>query len=63
VEEAEAMLKGKSVEEASRSLERAGQAAGRAAQAISDLHGAQDYKEHIVGVLLKRAFQRAVNQS
>ena len=63
VEEAEAMLKGKSVEDASRNLASAGQAAGRAAQAISDLHGAQDYKEHIVGVLLKRAFQRAVGQS
>jgi len=63
VAEAEAMLKGKSIEEASRNLASAGQAAGRAAQAISDLHGAQDYKEHIVGVLLKRAFQRAVGQS
>jgi len=60
VAEAEAMLTGKSIEEASRNLASAGQAAGRAAQAISDLHGAQDYKEHIVGVLLKRAFQRAV---
>jgi carbon-monoxide dehydrogenase medium subunit len=63
VAEAEAMLKGKSIDEARRNLASAGQAAGRAAQAISDLHGAQDYKEHIVGVLLKRAFQRAVGQS
>jgi CO/xanthine dehydrogenase FAD-binding subunit len=62
VPEAEGLLKGKSVEEASRNLSGAGQVAGRAAQAISDLHGAQDYKEHIVGVLLKRAFQRAVAQ-
>ena len=60
VAEAEAMLKGKSIEEATCNLASAGQVAGRAAQAISDLHGAQDYKEHIVGVLLKRAFQRAV---
>ena len=60
VGEAEAMLTGKSIEEASRNLASAGQVAGSAAQAISDLHGAQDYKEHIVGVLLKRAFQRAV---
>ena len=60
VAEAEAMLKGKSIEEATRNLASAGQVAGRAAQAISDLHGAQDYKEHIVGVLLKRTFQRAV---
>jgi carbon-monoxide dehydrogenase medium subunit len=62
VPEAEAVLKGKSIEEATRNLASAGQIAGRAAQAISDLHGAQDYKEHIVGVLLKRAFQRAVAQ-
>jgi CO/xanthine dehydrogenase FAD-binding subunit len=63
VAEAEGLLKGKSIEEASRNLAGAGQVAGRAAQAISDLHGAQDYKEHIVAVLLKRAFQRAVGQS
>ena len=63
VAEAEAMLNNKSLEEASRNLANAGQVAGRAAQAISDLHGAQDYKEHIVGVLLKRAFQRAVGRS
>jgi aerobic carbon-monoxide dehydrogenase medium subunit len=62
VAEAEALLKGKSIEEAGRNLTNAGQMAGRAAQAISDLHGAQDYKEHIVGVLLKRAFQRAAAQ-
>ena len=62
VPEAEELLKGKSVEEASRNIAAAGQTAGRAAEAISDLHGAQDYKEHIVGVLLKRAFQRAVAQ-
>jgi aerobic carbon-monoxide dehydrogenase medium subunit len=63
VAEAEAMLNGKSVEEATRNIEGAGRVAGQAAQAISDLHGAQDYKEHIVGVLLKRAFQRAVGGS
>jgi carbon-monoxide dehydrogenase medium subunit len=60
--EAEALLKGKSVEEAMRSLPRAGEVAGRATQAISDLHGSQEYKEHIVGVLLKRAFHSALNQ-
>ena len=61
VPEAEALLNGKSREEAERSLAAAGAAAGRASQAISDLHGSQDYKEHIVGVLLKRAFQSAVS--
>jgi carbon-monoxide dehydrogenase medium subunit len=62
VPEAEGLLKGKSIDEATHNLGAAGQVAGRAAEAISDLHGAQDYKEHIVGVLLKRAFQRAVAQ-
>ena len=60
VAEAEALLNGKSKDEASRNLAQAGAIAGKASQAISDLHGAQDYKEHIVGVLLKRAFQAAV---
>ena len=61
VAEAEALLNGKSKEEATSALAQAGAVAGRAAQAISDLHGAQDYKEHIVGVLLKRAFHSAVS--
>ncbi len=60
--EAESLLKGKSVDEASRNVSEAGKVAARASQAISDLHGSQEYKEHIVGVLLKRAFQRAVAQ-
>jgi hypothetical protein len=42
-------------------LPQAGAIAGRASDAISDLHGAQDYKEHIVGVLLKRAFNSIVS--
>jgi len=62
IQEAESLLKGKSVDEASRLIADAGAAAARASQAISDLHGSQDYKEHIVGVLLKRAFQQAVEQ-
>jgi len=61
VPEAEALLSGKSKDEATRNLGQAGAIAGRASEAISDLHGAQDYKEHIVGVLLKRAFQSAVS--
>ena len=61
VMEAEALLNGKSTEEATAGLAQAGSAAARAAEAISDLHGAQYYKEHIVGVLLKRAFQAAVS--
>ena len=61
VHEAEALLEGKSKDEAQRNLAQAGSIAGRAAQAITDLHGSQDYKEHIVGVLLKRAFQSALS--
>lgn len=62
VPEAEEALRGKSTEEATRNIVRAGEAAAKAAQAISDLHGSQEYKEHIVKVLLKRAFQSALNQ-
>ena len=62
IEEAEALLRGKSLEEAARLVGDAGAAAARAADAISDLHGAKDYKEHIVGVLLKRAFQQAAGE-
>ena len=62
VAEAEALLKGISVDEATRNIAQAGEISGRASQAISDLHGAQDYKEHIVQVLLKRSFQNALSQ-
>jgi carbon-monoxide dehydrogenase medium subunit len=61
VAEAEALLNGKNKDEAVRLLPQAGAIAGRASEAISDLHGAQDYKEHIVGVLLKRAFNSIVS--
>lgn len=61
VPEAEALLNGKSRDEAERNLAQAGAVAGRESRAITDLHGSQDYKEHIVGVLLKRAFQSAVS--
>ena len=60
VAEAEALLTGKSKDEAVALLPQAGVIAGRASEAISDLHGAQDYKEHIVGVLVKRAFNSIV---
>jgi len=61
VAEAEALLNGKAKDEAVRLLPQAGAIAGRASEAISDLHGAQDYKEHIVAVLLKRAFNSIVS--
>jgi carbon-monoxide dehydrogenase medium subunit len=62
VPEAEELLRAKNVEEASQNIVRAGESAAKAAQAISDLHGSQEYKEHIVGVLLKRSFQSALSQ-
>lgn len=63
VEDAESLLKGKGYEEASQAIGKAGEIAARASQAISDLHGSQDYKEHIVQVLLKRVFHQAYGQS
>ncbi len=56
VEEAEAVLRGKSLDEAANAMAEAGDIAGRAGDAISDLHGSAEYKEHIVKVLLTRAF-------
>ena len=61
VPEAEGVLSGKSTDEAARNIAQAGVIAGRASQALTDLHGSQEYKEHIVGVLLKRAFQAAIS--
>ncbi len=61
--EAEAMLAGKSVAEAEALLPAAGEAAARAADAVSDLHGGADYKEHLVKVLIGRAFQAARRQA
>ncbi len=62
VTEAEAMFKGKSIEEGTAIIAKAGEIAARASQAISDLHGSQEYKEHIVGVLLKRSLKSALSQ-
>ena len=59
IEEAESLLKGKRLRDVSQALGKAGEVAARASDAITDLHGSQDYKEHIVQVLLKRAFQQA----
>ncbi len=56
VEEAEAVLRGKSLDEAAQRMAEAGDIAARAGDAISDLHGSAEYKEHIVKVLLTRAF-------
>lgn len=56
VPEAEELLKGQSIVDAGKRIDEAGRIAGRAAEAISDLHGSAEYKEHIVGVLLRRSF-------
>jgi carbon-monoxide dehydrogenase medium subunit len=62
IEEAEGLLKGKDFNEASHLIARSGEIAAHRSQAISDLHGSQDYKEHIVQVLLRRAFHHAYGQ-
>jgi len=62
VEAAEAMLKGQGLQEASKRIGEVGQMASRAAEAIGDLHGSAEYKEHIIQVLLKRAFHQMVQE-
>jgi carbon-monoxide dehydrogenase medium subunit len=57
--EVEALLSGKSISEVHAQLESAGDLAGRAADAITDLHGSADYKAYLVGVLLRHAFEEA----
>jgi carbon-monoxide dehydrogenase medium subunit len=62
VPEAEERLRGKSLEEATGNMVEAAKTAAKAADAMSDVHGSKEYKEHIVGVLLKRSFQSALSQ-
>ena len=69
VNEAEELLRGKTVSELrngangteSTPMDEAGRLVGRAADAMDDIHGSAEYKEHMVGVFLKRAFAKAVN--
>jgi carbon-monoxide dehydrogenase medium subunit len=58
--EAEARLRNRAVADSVAALPEAGRMAARAADAITDLHGSAEYKEHLVGVLLRRAFQQAL---
>jgi carbon-monoxide dehydrogenase medium subunit len=58
--EAEERLQGKAIAESVAVLPEAGRIAARAADAITDLHGSAEYKEHLVGVLLRRAFEQAL---
>ena len=69
VAEAEQLLVGKTVAELlprsnggeSSTMNEAGRIAGRASDAMDDIHGSGEYKEHMVGVFLKRAFAEAIN--
>ena len=69
VAEAEQLLMGKTVAELlpgsnggeSSNMNEASRLAGRAADAMDDIHGSGEYKEHMIGVFLKRAFAKAVN--
>jgi aerobic carbon-monoxide dehydrogenase medium subunit len=58
--EAEARLHGVAVRDRAAALVEAGRIAGRAADAVTDLHGSADYKTHLVGVLLQRTFEDAL---
>jgi aerobic carbon-monoxide dehydrogenase medium subunit len=58
--EAEARLRGVALAGSAAALAEAGRMAGAAADAITDLHGSAEYKTHLVGVLLRRAFAQAV---
>jgi carbon-monoxide dehydrogenase medium subunit len=58
--EAEAMLRDRAIDESVAALAEAGRRAGQAADAVTDLHGSADFKAHLVGVLLKRAFAQAL---
>jgi carbon-monoxide dehydrogenase medium subunit len=57
--EAEALLRSQEIDAVRASLPAAGELAGRGADAVSDLHGSAEYKEYLVGVLLRRAFEDA----
>jgi carbon-monoxide dehydrogenase medium subunit len=59
IRDAEALLAGKELAAARAALAAAGTLAGRAAEAVTDLHGSAEYKEYLVGVLLRRAFEEA----
>jgi CO/xanthine dehydrogenase FAD-binding subunit len=58
--EAEARLRGAPVGDAGASLAEAGRLAGAATDAVTDLHGSAEYKQHLVAVLLRRAFAEAL---
>jgi carbon-monoxide dehydrogenase medium subunit len=59
----EGLLSQTELPEARAMLDTAGTLAGRAADAVTDLHGSAEYKAYLVGVLLRRAFERAYQQA
>jgi aerobic carbon-monoxide dehydrogenase medium subunit len=61
--EVEALLSGKTLAGARAALGSAGTLAGEAVDAVTDLHGSAEYKEYMVGVLLRRAFEQAYEQA
>ena len=69
VAEAEQLLMGKTVAELlpgsnggeSSNMNEASRLAGRAADAMDDIHGSGEYKEHMIGVFLKLSFAKAGN--
>ena len=58
--DAEAVLVGRPLAGSVAALAEAGRVAGRAADAVTDLHGSADYKAHLVGVLVRRAGREAL---
>ena len=52
-----------SLSEDSSALQEAGRLASEDAEAVTDMHGAADYKEHLVRVFLQRAIRQALAQN
>lgn len=61
--EVEAVLSGKDITEVRAQLATAADMAARACDAVTDLHGAADYKSYMVGVLLRHTFEQAYQQA
>lgn len=59
----EGLLSHKELSEVRATYDVAGALAGSAADAVTDLHGSAEYKAYLVGVLLRRAFERAYQQA
>jgi carbon-monoxide dehydrogenase medium subunit len=59
----EGLLSHKEVPEVRATLDAVGTLAGSAAAAVTDLHGSAENKAYLVGVLLRRAFERAYWQA